>query len=211
MSRLVRIALCAVLALGVSLLASPVLRGDEEEEQEKRDKVDAGKATEGLKKLIDLVEKDKGKKDIAKAAGDLDKTFDPPDLKHIMWAAYKPREKGGLGVGDKPGAIRPDGIEAKLINMAKKEMSEEQLKKEGPALIKMAETAKAMAEIAELHTPKKAAPKQPIEDWTKANKAQKAAANDLIDAVKANKPDKVLDATKNLYGSCTNCHSVFRP
>jgi hypothetical protein len=210
MSRLVRIALCAVLALGVCLLTSPVIRGDEEEEQEKRDKADAGKATEGLKKLIDLIEKDKDKKDIAQAAGDLDKTFNPPDLKHIMWAAYKPREKGGLGVGNKGDNIKPDGIEAKLINMSKKEMSEAQLKKEGPALVKMAETAKAMAEIAELNTQRYVGPKKPIADWKKFNKTQKDAAADLIDAVNNNKPDKVLDATKNLYSSCTNCHSVFR-
>jgi len=207
MSRFLRCGLMGTLALGLCLWTASVTRSADDDD-DAMDIKEAGKATEGLKKLIDLIDKDKDKNEIAKAAEDLDKKT---DLKHIMWAAYKPREKGGLGVGDKDAKFKPDGIEAKLINMSKKEMSEAQLKKEGPALIKMAETAQAMADIAERNTPKKDEPKKPIADWTKTNKAQRDAAKELIDAVKANKADKVLDATKNLYASCTNCHSVFRP
>jgi cytochrome c556 len=207
MSRLVRIGLFASLALGVCLLSSSITRGDDDEEQEKMDIKEAGKATDSLKKLLEAIEKDKDKKDIVKCAEDLNKKT---DLKHIMWAAYKPREKGGLGVGDKANDIKPDGIEAKLINMSKKPMPEAQLAKEGPALIKIAEVAQSMAEIAELNTPKKNEPKKPIADWTKANQAQREAAKAFQDAVKAKNPEKLLDATKNLYGSCTNCHSVFR-
>jgi cytochrome c556 len=204
MRRFARVGLFAVLALGLCLLSSAVSRGDDDDEQEKADIKEAGKATDQLKKLIEAFEKDKG---VADAAKDLNKKT---DLKHIMWAAYKPRDKGGLGVGDKAGAIKPDGIEAKLISMSKKEMTAAQLTKEGPDLIKMGEVAKSMAEIAELNTPKKNEPKKPIADWTKYNTMQRTAAKDFIDAVKANKPDKLLDATKNLYSSCTNCHSVFR-
>jgi len=207
MSRFLRCGLMGTLALGLCLWTASVTRSADDDD-DAMDIKEAGKATEGLKKLIDLIDKDKDKNEIAKAAEDLDKKT---DLKHIMWAAYKPREKGGLGVGDKDDKIKPDGIEAKLINMFKREMPAEQLKKEGPALIKMAETAKAMAEIAELHTPTMNMPKKPIADWKKFNKAQKDAAGDLIDAVNKNKPDKVQDAVKNLYSSCTNCHSVFRP
>jgi cytochrome c556 len=70
--------------------------------------------------------------------------------------------------------------------------------------------AQSMAEIAELNTPKKDDGKKKVANWTKYNKAQKDAASDFIKAVKAKDPDKLLDATKNLYGSCTNCHSDFR-
>jgi cytochrome c556 len=206
MSRFLRCGLMGALALGLCLWTASVTRSADDDD-DAADIKEAGKATDGLKRLIDAIEKDKDQKEIAKAAEDLNKKT---DLKHIMWAAYKPREKGGQGVGPNANAIRPDGIEAKLISMSKKEMPANQLMKEGPALIKMAETAKAMAEIAELNTPKKNEPKKPIADWTKSNKAQKDAAKELIDAVKANKADKVLDATKNLYASCTNCHSVFR-
>src|SRR5713226_1966248 len=136
MNRFVRVGLFAVLALGVCLLSSTITRGDDDEEQEKMDIKESGKASDSLKKLLEAIEKDKDKKDIVKCAEDLNKKT---DLKHIMWAAYKPREKGGLGVGDKAGAIKPDGVEAKLINMSKKPISDAQLEKEGPALIKMAE------------------------------------------------------------------------
>jgi cytochrome c556 len=127
-----------------------------------------------------------------------------------MWAAYKPREKGGLGVGAKAGVIRPDGVEAKMISMSKKPMPAKQLEKESEDLIKLAEVSKAIAEIAELNTPKKDEPKKPVADWKTFNKRQKDSTKDFIDAVKAKDPDKLLDATKNLYSSCTNCHSVFR-
>jgi cytochrome c556 len=207
MRRFLRVGLFGALALGLCLLSSSVTRGDDQEEQEKADIKEAGKANDALKKLIESIEKQMETKDIKKVATDLNKQT---DLKHIMWAAYKPREKGGQGVGATAGAIKPDGIEAKIISMSKKEMPEAQLKKESADLIKMAETSKAMAEIAELNTPKKDDGKKKVADWTKYNDLQKKSANELIDAVKANKPDKVLDATKNLYSSCTNCHTVFR-
>jgi hypothetical protein len=94
--------------------------------------------------------------------------------------------------------------------MSKKPMTAAALEKEGPALIKMAESSKAIAEVAEMNTPKMNMPGKPIAEWTKYNKLQKDSAQELIDAVKKNDPDKVLKATKDLYSSCTNCHSVFR-
>src|SRR5258708_26477810 len=135
MNPFLRATLFAGLALGVCLLSSTVTRGDDEEEQEKKDKAEAAKAMDPLKKVIDAVETGKGKNAIAKATADLTANN---QLKPIMWAAYKPREKGGLGVGDKPDAIKPDGIEAKLINMTKKPISDKQLEKEAAALIKIA-------------------------------------------------------------------------
>jgi cytochrome c556 len=207
MRRFLRVGLFGALALGLCLLSSSVTRGDDQDEQEKADIKEAAKATDSLKKLIDAIDVMKEAKDVKKAAEDLNKKT---DLKHIMWAAYKPREKGGQGVGDKPGTIKPDGVEAKIISMSKKELPEAQLKKESADLIKMAEVAKAMGEIAELNTPLKNDGKKKIADWTKYNELQKKSANDLVEAVKAGKADKVLDATKNLYSSCTNCHTTFR-
>jgi hypothetical protein len=205
MSRFLRIGLFGVMALSLCLLASPVTRGDDDDDA--ADIKEAGKAMDALKKLIDAVETNKDAKEVSKLANDLNKKT---DLKHIMWAAYKPREKGGLGVGAKAGVIRPDGVEAKLISMSKKPMPAKQLEKESEDLIKMAEVSKAIAEIADLNTPKKDEPKKPITDWKTFNKRQKDSTKDFSDAVKAKDPDKLLDATKNLYSSCTNCHSVFR-
>ena len=204
MNRFVRIGLFGVLALSVCLLTSAITRGDDDDDA--ADIKEAAKATDALKKLVEAIEAGK-EKDIPKLADELNKKT---DLKHIMWSAYKPRKKGGLGVGAKPGTIRPDGIEAKIISMSKKPLPANQLQKESEDLIKMAEVSKAIAEIADRNAPQKDEPKKPKADWKKFNDLQKKSSKELIDAVKAKDPDKVLDATKNLYSSCTNCHSVFR-
>src|SRR6516164_6728785 len=121
MNRFVRIGLFGVLALSVCLLTSAITRGDDDDDA--ADIKEAAKATDALKKLVEAIEAGK-EKDIPKLADELNKKT---DLKHIMWSAYKPREKGGLGVGAKPGTIRPDGIEAKIISMSKKPLPANQL------------------------------------------------------------------------------------
>jgi hypothetical protein len=205
MSKIARFGLLGAIALGTCLLTTSIIRSADDDD-DAADIKEASKASDALKKLIDAIETSKDPKVVAAAAEELNKKT---DLKHAMWAAFKPRDKGGLGVGDK-GKIKPDGIEAKIISMSKKPMTAAVLEKEGPALIKMAEASKAIAEVAALNTPKKDEPKKPKADWTKYNDVQKKSAQQLIDAVKMKDPDKVLDATKNLYSSCTNCHSVFR-
>jgi cytochrome c556 len=205
MSRLVRVSLFGTLALALSLLAGPVTRGADDDDL--ADIKEAQKVSDKLKKLIDAVADGKTMDlpELKKAVKDT------TDLKHVMWAAYKPREKGGLGVGDKAGAIKPDGIEIKLINMGKKPLTAAQLEKEGPAIIQMAKVAQGMVEVVELNTPGQDLPKKPIADWKKFNKEQKDGAQDLIDAVNKNNPKAVQAAATKLYGSCTSCHGVFRP
>ncbi len=101
-----------------------------------------------------------------------------------------------------------------IIEMRKKNpMSADDLKNESANLIQMADIAKAIGEIADLRTPPKNDPKDPkrtVVAWKRFTKMEKDGAQELIDAVKANDAAKVSDATKNLYSSCTNCHSVFR-
>jgi cytochrome c556 len=61
-----------------------------------------------------------------------------------------------------------------------------------------------------LNTPRPNAPNKPIAKWQQFNKQQQQAAQDLLDAVKANKPKDVQAAATKLYASCTACHGVFR-
>jgi cytochrome c556 len=207
MKRFMRVCLFSSLALGVCLLASPISRGDDPDEKEEKENIAAAKKlTDPVKKLVEAVE---GDKDIARAAAELNKKG---DLKHIMWAAFKSRERGGLGVGEKK---KTDGVEPKLISEMRRKnpMSADDLKEQSADLIKIANIAKAIGEIAELHTPEKNDPKNPdrtVANWKKFTKREKDGAQELIDAVKANDPAKVSDATKNLYSSCTNCHIAFR-
>jgi cytochrome c556 len=204
MNRLVRVCLIGSLALGIGLLASSVTRGDDDDDLP--DIKEAQKVTDKLKKLTDAVADGKTK-DLA----DLKKAVnDTTDLKHIMWAAYKPPAKGGFGANPKPDSKAGEGIERRLDLLSQKGITQGQLAKESDNLIRAAQVAQAMAEIAELNTPRMNMPKKPIADWTKFNNQQKEGAKELIDAVKANKPADVKTAATKLYGSCTSCHGVFR-
>jgi cytochrome c556 len=208
MSNVLRFCLFGVLGLSICLLSSVMMvRAADDDDDDKEDIAKAKKLADPLKKLIEAVEKGDG---VDKAAKDLDKAA-TAELKPIMWAAYKTREKGGLGVGPKAGAITPDGVEAKMISMSKKPMTATQLDKESADLIRLATVSKGIADIAALHTPTKDDGKKKVDDWKKYNKLQKDAAAELEKAIKAKDPDKVLDSVKNLYSSCTNCHAIFRP
>ncbi len=212
MSRFARRWQSGILVLGVCLFATPGTRSADDDADDIKE---AQKATDKLKKLVDAVAK-RGEagtdaKENDKAIGALKKTLnDATDLKHVMWAAYKPRAKGGQGVGEKAGIVTPDGIEAKLIALTKRALPAGQLQKEGPDLIRMAQVAQAIGEVADLNPPPAGNPKKPPAKWQQFNKEQKDGAKDLIDAVNANKPADVQTAATKLYGSCTQCHGVFR-
>ena len=213
MSQFRSVWLFAVLALGICLASTPATRSADEDDAD--DMKEAQKVADKLKKLTDAVAK-RGEattnpKENDKAIEDLKKGVNnTTDLKHIMWAAYKPRTKGGQGVGEKAGSVTPDGIEAKLVNLSKKPLPAGQLQKESADLIRLAQVAQAISEIAEMNAPKPGQPKQPLAKWMLFNKDQKDGAKDLIDAVNANKPAAVQTAATKLYGSCTQCHGVFR-
>ncbi len=205
MSRFLRCSLFTVLALSLCLLFSSVTRSadDDDEKAEKEEIAKAKKLAEPLKKLIDAQASGKGAADAAKA---LDKAAQRNgDLKSIMWAAYKPAEKAGVGVGPKG-----TGIEVKIITMQKKPLTNDELKAQAADLIKIANVAKSIADIADLNTPAKDNGTKTIANWKAYTKMQRDAAKNLEDAVKAGTAAKVLDAMNDLYASCTNCHRDFR-
>src|SRR5215831_1236575 len=80
-----------------------------------------------VKAAEDIVTKAAGDADAMKKAGDeiMGKKL---SLKAAMYS-FKLRSAGGVGVG-KAGSVSPDGIEAKLINLGKKELSSAAAKKE---------------------------------------------------------------------------------
>ena len=48
------------------------------------------------------------------------------ELEDVM-GLFRLRTKKGIGVGVKPGAIKPDGIEAQIMNLGKRELRKDQL------------------------------------------------------------------------------------
>src|SRR5438552_13525389 len=65
------------------------------------------------------------------------------DVADIM-NLFKLRKAKGFGVGDKPGAINPDGIEAKLNNLAARPISPGDLSKQSDAIAQAAYRAAAI-------------------------------------------------------------------
>jgi hypothetical protein len=150
----------------------------------------------------------KGDKEGAKAAAEsLAKKVE--EMEELM-EVFKPRKKGGIGVGDKPGAITPDGIEQKLLALGRDAPSPTALGKEAAALEEMAYAIAAVAEVTKAKAPKQNMGKKTVKDWNTWSDDMREAAVKLAEASKAKGAQDVKTAASKLNASCTNCHSVFR-
>jgi hypothetical protein len=191
-----------LLALGAFFLATA--HGRDDDEKAKAKKTEA--AQEAVLKLIgDIGGKDA---DVQKAAAEIAAKH---DIESVM-NQFKPREKGGLGVGAKAGAILPDAIELKLIALGnpKKMIPKADLNSQKADLQKMAETSLAIAEITPHYAPKKDEPGKAIKDWLKFSEDMKKQSKDLVGAVKSGDPKMVQKASLTLNSSCNACHTMFR-
>lgn len=197
----------AVLLPALWLLAGPQIGNAADDDLPKDVK-------EGIQKIADLLEKDKGddaKKEamaLAKA-----KNYDGAKvggLKDPMHA-FALRSKGGLGIGSKADAIKPDGIEAKIIDLGKKSLPAATLKDQADDIKKAAYLSLAIAELTAAATPTKDDPKKKIKDWEKWTKEMQTASKDLAAAADKKDAKGIMNAAKSLDGTCSACHQDFRP
>jgi hypothetical protein len=182
------------LALGIGLLtAASSQSADDEDLKATKD------AQVAILKLMDATSKGGN----AKAELEAIKKQFPDELKPLM-NIFKPRFKGGLGVGP-PG--KSDGIEMKIISLGdrRKRLSKADVDKQRDDLLKIAEVSKALAEIADMYPPKK-----DVDKWKKLDEDMRKGADELIAAVKQGDPKAVKTAAANLNASCTDCHGAFR-
>jgi len=205
--------------LGLSLLVvvGPGLAADKEEKVTPEQKAAREQALASVQQIADMLGDDKKADDIQKKAKALADSMMKADfgvqaVEPIM-APLKLRSKGGMGIGAKAGVYDPDGIEAKIIGLAKKKLTAGELKNQADDIAKLAKITAAVAEVSALHKPeKKVADKKP-EDWAKWSKDMRDTALELANQAKAAKPD--ADAIKKtatkLNGTCTDCHDKFRP
>jgi cytochrome c556 len=181
----------SLLALGIWSLTA--YSADDE------DKEAIQKAQQEVNKLVESM--DGGKGDVKAQVQAIRKKFD--DLKPIMYV-YKPRGKGGVGMG-KDGA----SIETELAKIGsprgKEKLTPKKLESLQKDLIRAGKLSKAIAEITDQYTPKKDSAK-----WKGYVEEMKKGADELIEAAKSNDVGKVKKAATNLSASCTNCHSDFR-
>jgi hypothetical protein len=174
----------------------------------------------GLPKLADAMKKkdDAAVKKLVEAL-----TKGDTDINEFMslYNSRSDKKNPGLGVGPKPGAIVPDGIEAKIQSLAnpKASLFPARLKGETEALIDMAYLSAAGAKLtqalADAHVPKDIG-KRKKADWIKWSQDMETASLELIAVLeaqaKAAKPDtmKVKQAAFKLDNACITCHNVFK-
>jgi len=158
-----------------------------------------------VKKVADLFEK----KDAAgakKASEELGKKIALDDLMHL----FALRTKGGFGVGYKAGAVTPDGMEKKVMALAKKALDEKQLGDEAQSLSEMGYAIAALSEIAIAMAPAKDEGKKKKKDWIVWSEEMRDGALAMSAAAKAKKPDDLRKAAKKTDDACVKCHDVFR-
>jgi hypothetical protein len=162
-----------------------------------------------IQKIADALEK-RDSDQAKKLAESVAKNNDLEDVMHLM----SKRDPGGkakvFGVGKKPGAVQPDGIEAKVQNMGKRALPQKQIDKESADLAEMAYRVAAIAEVAHAKLPEKEDGKKKKRDWLEWSADMKKTALELAEAAQAKKPTEIKNAVAKLNSVCNTCHGVFR-
>jgi hypothetical protein len=112
-------------------------------------------------------------------------------------------------MGAKPGAITPDGLEARLINLGRR-VPPNDLNTQGADLERMCEIMAAVAEVAIAKTPTKKVGKKDPKEWQSWSKDMLDNALKLKDAIHAKKAADVKDMATKLNGTCTDCHAIWK-
>jgi cytochrome c556 len=201
--------LAGVLALAILGLTTTAGRSADD-----KDKIVIPKdIAEAVNKMADTVAKGGDPKADAEALAK--KYNEPGQLKKIMWV-FKPRMEGGdggFGVGSKPGAYSPDGIETYIAfksNPMRGKVTAKELKDGAADFNRLADITIAMAAVSHQYTPKKKEADKDPRDWTKFTDEMKKGAEDLKSAVKGDDSVKAKAAFGRMYSACNNCHTTFR-
>ncbi|MCI0684408.1 MAG: hypothetical protein L0Y71_20040 [Gemmataceae bacterium] len=187
-------AAASVGAIGIMLLAGQSGAGDNKELQDTIDKVAAALQKgdmAGAKKQAEAVSKK------------IEELYEAMDL-------FKPRKKGGYGVGDKPGAINPDGIEQMLIKIGRDAPAKGTLNKDSAAYEKLGYRTAALGLIALARTPPTDMGKKTRKDWMAWSDDMVKIGLQFAAAAKAKGPADVKTAAAKLNNACNSCHTVFR-
>lgn len=133
------------------------------------------------------------------------------DLDAVM-VLLKLRSKEGLGVGPKAGEYpaNQDGIEAKIIGLAKKALTDAEVKKQAADIAQAAYITAAIGYATDGHKPAKKIGDKDPKEWEEFTQAMKKEAMNLAAAAKKGDPMAIKNAAAKLNSSCNNCHGIFR-
>jgi hypothetical protein len=131
------------------------------------------------------------------------------DLKFPM-RLFKLRKNHGFGVGDKAGAIDPDGIERKVEELGEKAPAAADLAKEADALKDAGYRMAAIAAVAEQKVPAAGAGMKTPKNWAKWCADMRTAGIELAKAAEKKDGAGVQKASKAAQAACTACHDAFR-
>jgi hypothetical protein len=153
----------------------------------------------------------KGKKDVDDMAKEIAGKEDLEDVMKLMLKRDAKQQNPPFGVGAPVGAIEPDGIEAKLLNMSKQAMKPAKLQKEATALEEMGYRVAAIARVAKHKPSEKVKTPKDKKDWEEWSEDMEKAALEFAEAANKQDAQALKKATNSLNSSCTNCHGKFRP
>ena len=184
----------AAAAVGALWLSGTISAGDNKAIREGTDKVAAALQ--------------KGDKDGAKKQADtLAKKVD--DFGEVM-DLFKPRKKGGYGVGEMPGAITPDGIEQMLLKIGRDAPAAGTLAKNAAAFEQMGYRIAAIGLVAHAKAPTANQGKKTVKDWNSWSDDTVTGGLALAAAAKAKGAQDVKTAASKLNNACNSCHTIFR-
>jgi hypothetical protein len=123
---------------------------------------------------------------------------------------YKPRVRGGLGVGPPVAGNNRDGIEFRVMALARKAPTPAELDADAEHIARAAAVTAAMADLLDAYTPDKKMGQKDPNDWKLRLGEMRTAAAALEAAARDKHPNRVRAAAAKLQTSCAECHNVFR-
>lgn len=145
-------------------------------------------------------------KNDADAAKQASQALQKADLDVIM-EVFKLRSKGGVGVGEK-GAVKRDGIEAKLQDLDKAAPTPKESQADAAALARAGYVSAAVAEVIMNKVPNDK--KKQDAQWKSLAKEMHKTGLDFAKAAESKDAGKIQKAAKDLNNACIKCHDQFR-
>ncbi len=131
------------------------------------------------------------------------------DVTAATMLLFAVRTRGGLGVDSRP-AKNVDGIEARLMALSRKPMTQADLEKHADEIARAAYATAVLGQITHALAPEKDDGKKKRAEWIAWSEEMRDAARQLAEAARAKNPKEVRAAASKVNATCTSCHDVFR-